>query len=153
MRDSAFQGHSDPVRVLGRALESHARRKLDAALAIGALELLGDGLVFVGDEPVQSFDDGDLGSPRTPHRCEFNADHATTENNRAGGNVVESDCLFGCQDSPTDVQTGKCLRVRPGREDHVFTRESCLADLDGGGGGERSETVEGRDSASLEKAL
>ena len=141
---AVLEGDDDAVVVLGDALEAHAERELDAALAERALELLADRLVLVGDEVRERLDDGDLGAPRLPDAGELDADDAAAEHGDLLRHEVELERLLGGDDAAADLEAGKRARVRAGGEDDVLAGDGVVADLDGGGGGELALALDRR---------
>ena len=149
----AVEGHDDAVVILRHALESLAERELDAALAVGALEELGDRLVLHRHEVGQRLDDVHLGAEGAPDARELDTDDAAAEDGDLLRHMVELQRLLGGDDAPADLEARQRARVGAGREDDVLARDRVVADLHRGGGGQSTLALDGRDAARLEQAL
>ena len=133
--------------------EAGVRVELDAALTVGALELLGDGLVFVVGEVGQGLDNRDLGTEAAPHGGELQADNTAAENHGGGGNPVHLECLVGGDHAAADLETGDRARVGAGRQNDVAAGDALAVDLDGVRVGEAAPAGDNLDVARLEQAL
>ena len=138
---------------LRRGGKTGLRVELDAALAVGALELLGDGLVLVVGEVGQGFDDRDLGTEAAPHGGELEADNAAAENHDRGGNPIHLQRLVRGDDAATDLEAGNRTRVGAGGQDDVAAGDALAAHLDSVGVSEAAPAGDEFDLAGLEKPL
>ena len=150
---ATLERHDDSRVALSRGLESNTGLEFDSALAVRPFKLLGDGLVFCRNEPRKSFNDGYLGTPRAPHAREFDTNHAAAEHDDLLRHVVEGDCLLRGHDSARNLEARNRLGVGTGREYNVLTADGVIANLNRGGGGESSVTVDHLNPACLEETL
>ena len=133
--------------------EAGVRVELDAALAVGALELLGDGLVLVVGEVGQGFDDRDLSAEATPHGGKLEADDAAAEDHDGGGNPIHLERLIGGDDAAADLEAGNRTRVGAGGQNDVAAGDALTAHFDGVRVGEAAPAGDDLDVAGLEQAL
>src|SRR5690606_17137116 len=111
-RCAVLERDDHAVLILGHALESHAERVVDAALAERTFEALAHGLILVGDEVGERFDDRDVRSEGLPDTREFDADDAAAEDSDLLRHEVELKCLLARDDASADVETGEGAAVR-----------------------------------------
>ena len=133
--------------------EASVRVELDAALAVGALELLGDGLVLVVGEVGQGLNDRDLGAEAAPHGRELQADDAAAEDHGRGGDPVHLEGLVGRDHAAADFEAGDRARVGAGRQNDVAAGNTLAVHLDGVRVGEAAPAGDHLDVARLEQAL
>ena len=127
--------------------------ELDAALAVGALELLGNGLVLVVGEVGEGLDNRDLGAKAAPHGGKLQADDAAAKNHGGGGNPIHLKGLVGGDYAAADLEAGDRTRVGSGRQNDVAAGNALAVHLDGVRVGEAAPAGDDLDVARLEQAL
>jgi len=96
--------HRDAGVILGGGLETHSDVEINAALAVRPLELLGDGLVFCGNQVGEPLDNGDFCAEGAPDAGKFDTDYSTAQDDDLVGNPVHGQSLLGSDDATTDFE-------------------------------------------------
>ncbi len=141
------------VVVLGHALEAHADREVDLALAEGTLEGLAHGLVLVGDQVRQGLDDRHLGAEGGPHARELAADDAAAEHDDGGRHVVEVERLVGGHHATADLQARERAGVGAGGQHDMLAGVPLAVHLDGVRADEAAVALDEGDRVGLHQAL
>src|SRR5690606_41110935 len=148
---AVFQRHDDDVLVLRDALEPNAQRVVDAALAVGTLELLADRYILVRDQVRQCYDDGDVGAPRLPDAGVLDADDAAAQHGDLLRNEVQVEGLLGGDHAAADLQTRQRAGVGAGRQHDVLAGDAGAGNFDLGRGDELAFALEHGDAAHLDQ--
>ena len=150
-------GQSNPAGIGLSAGDARAGLHLDAVAVEGALQLLADLLVFVGNDARQELDDGYVGSIHAVDIGELDADCAASDDGNGAGDVLSDDALAAGDDLLTIHRERRdAARSSAGGDDDVAGGDTGRlpvgsGHVDGAGGNDASVSLDVIDAVLAEQ--
>ena len=124
-------GHLDRVVRVDHGRHRRAGRRRDAALAVGAGDLLGDLLVLERSEAGERLEQGDVGAEGPVHGGELEPYRAGADHDGRGRDPVVPQGLVARDDPVRQREPGQQPRTRPRGDHDVVRLDPAAVDLDG----------------------